>query len=115
MVLLEDRDHALARGARIYAELAGYGSSCDAGHPTDPDATGGGPARAMRTALEDAGLAAADVGYVNAHATSTTAGDIAEARAITAGRPRAARRSRPPSPPTATPSAAPAGWRRSPP
>ena len=82
MVLLEDREHALARGARIYAELAGYGSSCDAGHPTDPDATGAGPARAMRLALEDAGLTPADVGYVNAHATSTTAGDIAEARAI---------------------------------
>ena len=82
MVLLEDRDHALARGARIYAELAGYGQSCDAGHPTDPDSTGGGPARAMRNALLDAGLKASDIGYVNAHATSTMAGDIAEARAI---------------------------------
>jgi 3-oxoacyl-[acyl-carrier-protein] synthase II len=82
MVLLEDRDHAIARGARIYAELAGYGSSCDAEHPTDPDSTGGGPARAMRNALADAGLEPADIGYVNAHATSTTAGDIAEARAI---------------------------------
>ncbi len=82
MVLLEDRDHALARGARIYAELAGYGSSCDAGHPTDPDSTGGGPARAMRNALADAGLEAEAIGYVNAHATSTMAGDIAEARAI---------------------------------
>ena len=82
MVVLEDRDHALARGARIYAELAGYGSSCDAGHPTDPDATGAGPARAMTNALLDAGLEASDIGYVNAHATSTMAGDIAEARAI---------------------------------
>jgi 3-oxoacyl-[acyl-carrier-protein] synthase II len=82
LVLLEEREHALARGARIYAELAGYGSSCDADHPTDPDATGEGPARAMRIALDDAGLTAGDIGYVNAHATSTLAGDIAEARAL---------------------------------
>jgi 3-oxoacyl-[acyl-carrier-protein] synthase II len=82
MVVLEEREHALARRARIHAELAGYGSSCDAGHPTDPDPTGDGPAWAIAEALADAGLTAAEVGYVNAHATSTQAGDVAEARAL---------------------------------
>jgi 3-oxoacyl-[acyl-carrier-protein] synthase II len=82
LLLLEERDHALARGARIHAEVTGYGSSCDAGHPTDPDATGEGPSRAILGALDDAGLTASDVGYVNAHATSTPAGDVAEARAL---------------------------------
>jgi 3-oxoacyl-[acyl-carrier-protein] synthase II len=82
MLVLEEREHALARGARIHAELAGYGNSCDAGHPTDPDSTGEGPARAIAVALEDAGLTSADVGYVSAHATGTQAGDLAEARAL---------------------------------
>ena len=82
MLVLEERDHALARGARILAELAGYGGSCDAGHPTDPDERGEGPARAIGGALADGGLTADMIDYVNAHATLTVAGDLAEARAL---------------------------------
>ena len=84
ILVLEERERALARGARVLAEVAGFGQSCDAGHLTDPDETGAGPGRAVRLALQDAGLEPGQIGYVNAHATSTPAGDIAELRALAA-------------------------------
>ena len=80
--VLEEREHALARGARIYAELAGYGASADAFHLSSLAPGAEGSARAMRSALADAGLSASAVDYVSAHATSTPGGDGEEAAAI---------------------------------
>lgn len=80
--VLEERDHALARGAHIYAELLGQSVSADAFHIAQPDANGLGPARAMRWALQDAGVALSTVDYVNAHGSATVQNDIAETAAI---------------------------------
>ena len=82
MVVLEELEHAQARGANIYAELLGYGLSSDAGHVSDPDPTGANPARAMRMAFADAGIEAEEIGYVNAHGTSTPVGDAGETQVL---------------------------------
>jgi 3-oxoacyl-[acyl-carrier-protein] synthase II len=82
MLVLEELKHAKARGAKIYAELLGYGVSSDAGHVSDPDPTGENPARALRMALADAGIEPEEVGYVNAHGTSTPAGDAGETKVL---------------------------------
>ena len=79
-LVLESEGHARARGARIHARLAGYGLSSDATHLTKPDAAG--QARALRSALREAGLAPADVGYCNAHGTATKIGDLVECEAL---------------------------------
>ncbi len=84
LLVIEDPDHARARGARPLAELAGAGISCDAHHPTAPRPDGRGAASAMTGALEDAGLDPAAIGYVNAHGTGTPQNDIAEAAALVA-------------------------------
>ncbi len=82
VVILEEREHALKRGARIYGELVGYGATADAYHITSPSPEGEGNARAMRMALEEAGLAPTDIDYINAHGTSTQPNDREETAAI---------------------------------
>jgi 3-oxoacyl-[acyl-carrier-protein] synthase II len=83
-VILEDWDRAKARGARIYAELVGYGATADAHHITAPAPDGSGAQEAMRLAMKDGGIKPTEVGYINAHGTSTPYGDAAETAAVKA-------------------------------
>src|ERR1700737_2883778 len=84
MFVLEDMDHAKKRGAKIYAEIGGYGAGADMYHFPAPQPEGKGAIRAMRKALEKSGVELTDVGYINAHGTSTKLGDLAETKAIKA-------------------------------
>jgi 3-oxoacyl-[acyl-carrier-protein] synthase II len=82
VLILEDLDHALARGAKIYCEIAGTGATADAHHITAPHPEGLGAKNVMFAALEDAGMQPSDIDYINTHGTSTPLGDIAEVKAI---------------------------------
>jgi 3-oxoacyl-[acyl-carrier-protein] synthase II len=82
VIVLEEYEHAKARGAKIYCEVVGYGMSADAHHITAPPEDGGGAARSMLNALRNGGLATTDIDYINAHGTSTPLGDIAECIAV---------------------------------
>jgi 3-oxoacyl-[acyl-carrier-protein] synthase II len=82
VLVLENLEHALARGARIYAEIGGYGATSDAYHITSPDPEGTGAQKSMEFAVSDAGIELADIGYINAHGTSTQPNDSCETKAV---------------------------------